>query len=139
MKSNNEGGFSLVELLVVVVVIGIIASLAIPGLRKGIRAAENGAIFATLRTIGSTQVSFYSQNNRFGRLVELNNISGRGLGVPAGSQLLRNRFVLEMVPAAPTDDELRDGYTITATSDAVDMNVYKYEITQTGEIRQILP
>jgi hypothetical protein len=45
-----------------------------------------------------------------------------------------------MTPGTPSDAELRDGYTITATRDSTgDTNIYQYEVTQTGEIRQILP
>jgi general secretion pathway protein G len=50
-KLSNEKGFSLIELLLVVVIIGIVAALAVPALQKGIRSAENGTTFATMRTI----------------------------------------------------------------------------------------
>ena len=61
MRNSTEKGFSLVELLCVVVIVGVIAAIAVPALRKGIRAAENGAVFATMRTIASTQVNYYTQ------------------------------------------------------------------------------
>jgi prepilin-type N-terminal cleavage/methylation domain-containing protein len=140
MRREAQSGFSLIELLLVVVIVGIIAALAIPALRKGIRAAENGRTFATMRTIGSTQVGFYSQNNRFGRLAEINNIVGRGIGSQSGNDLVAHQFVYSMVPATPTDTELRQGFTITATRNITgDTNIYQYELTQSGEIRQILP
>jgi prepilin-type N-terminal cleavage/methylation domain-containing protein len=141
MVNSREKGFSLVELLCVVVIIGVIAAIAIPALSKGIRAAENGAVFATMRTIASTQVNFYSSNNRFGRLDEINTSAGRGIGKLVGpNQLERNQFTFDMVPGTPTDTELKDGYTITATRNVTgDTNIYKYELTQAGEIQQILP
>lgn len=140
MKSKSESGFSLIELLIVVVIIGIVASVAVPALQKGLRAAENGNTFATMRTIASTQVNYYSQNNRFGRLTEVNNLLSSSIGTNSGNDINRGKFVLSMSPAIPTDAELRNGYTITATRNIAGEGVtYVYELTQGGEIRQILP
>lgn len=140
MINRKESGFSLIELLLVVVIIGIVASVAVPALQKGLRAAENGNTFATMRTIASTQVNYYSQNNRFGRLTEVNNLLSSSIGTNSGNNINRGKFVLSMSPAAPTDLELRNGYTITATRNVAGEGVtYVYELTQGGEIRQILP
>jgi prepilin-type N-terminal cleavage/methylation domain-containing protein len=140
MLRGRKDGFSLIELLVVVTVIGIIAAIAVPALQKATRAAENGNTFASMRTISSTQVNFYSQNGRFGRLTEINNLLSGSIGSPSGTDLLRGRFVLSMVPAAPTDAQLKDGFTMTATRNiAGEGVVYEYQLTQAGEIQQILP
>ena len=140
MRNNNEPGFSLVELLIVVAVIGIIASLAVPALQKGVRAAENGNTFATMRTISSTQLNHYSQKGRYGRLTEINNLLSSSLGTPSGNDITRGKFVLSMTPAIPTDAELRNTFTITARRNVLGEGViYVYELTQSGEIRQILP
>ncbi|MCA1608424.1 MAG: prepilin-type N-terminal cleavage/methylation domain-containing protein, partial [Acidobacteria bacterium] len=60
---KQQKGFSLIELLLVVVIVGIIAALAVPALQKGLWAAENGSAFATLRAISSAQMDFFVQNN----------------------------------------------------------------------------
>ena len=139
MKARNEQGFSLIELVIVVVIIGIIAALAVPALQKGYQAAENGSTFGTLRSIHGTQVGFYSQNSRWGSLVELNRIMSNGIGTTIGDRVVRGRFTFEMSPLAPTPTELQQEFTITATSSAFSGEIYKYELTQTGEIVQILP
>jgi prepilin-type N-terminal cleavage/methylation domain-containing protein len=139
MSKDNKSGFSLIELLLVVAIIGIVAALAVPALQKGIRAAENGTTFATMRTISSTQVGYFSQNNRFGRLTELQNVLSNGLGTTAGERVVRGRYIFEMNPVSPTDAELSREFTITATRSVADDVIYKYELTHTGEIVQILP
>lgn len=140
MKSNNERGFSLIELLLVCVVIGVIAAVAVPHLQRAIRATENSNTFATLRTISTSQMSFYYEKSRFGRLTEINNLLSNSIGTPSGNEITRGKFNLAMSPAAPTDTELRGGYTITATRNAVgEDQVYVYELTQAGQIVQILP
>lgn len=140
MKNKQQSGFSLIELLLVVVIIGIIAALGIPALQKGIRAAENGSAFAVMRTIGSTQMNFYSTNNRFARLTELNSVLNGGIGTVAGDQINRGRYTFDMVPAAPTDPQLRDSYTITATLNVTAGDTpYKYQIDQSGKIIRIFP
>jgi prepilin-type N-terminal cleavage/methylation domain-containing protein len=139
MGNKKESGFSLIEVLLVVVIIGIVAAMAVPAYQKGMWAAENGSAFSTLRTINSTQLSFYTQNNRYARLDEINKALGNGVGTIVGDKLVRGRYVFEMTPSAPTDAELKTEFVISATRDVSGETVYKYELDQTGRIVQILP
>jgi len=137
---RRKSGFSLIELLSVVVIIGVIAALAVPALRKATRAAENGTTFSALRTIASAQVGYYSQNGRFGRITEINNLGGANIGANSGNDVVRGKFVISMVPASPSNDELKSSYTINAIRNVPSEGViYQYEITQSGVIRQISP
>ena len=54
-KLPNQSGFSLIELLLVVVIIGIIAAIGIPSLSKSREAAEKGAIVGVVRTLHNQQ------------------------------------------------------------------------------------
>src|SRR5687767_14295934 len=100
MKKNTQSGFSLIELLCVVTIIGIIAALGVPSFQRGIRSADNGAAFATLRTMSAVQVNFYSHNGRFANLSELNATHQSGFGTlsDGGTSIKRGRFVFEMSP-----------------------------------------
>ncbi len=70
--SKRDQGFSLLELLIVVAIILIIATIAIPSLLRSRQAAQESSAVAQVRTINTAEVTYLSSNGgNYGSIPEL--------------------------------------------------------------------
>jgi prepilin-type N-terminal cleavage/methylation domain-containing protein len=70
-KRRLSAGFSLIELLIAITIIGIMAAVAIPNLLKYLKTSRETAAIETLQNIHKSQAQFNGTRGRFATLKEL--------------------------------------------------------------------
>ena len=129
---RSEQGFSLIELLIVVAVIGIIAAIAVPWLIAAKQSARSASAIASLRLIHQGESSYRASNGVYGDLAALN--SAGFVSDPDVVAGLKQAYQITVTPDA-TDPSLfyeAEAVPLTAPTSLW----YHYYLNATGVIRQ---
>jgi prepilin-type N-terminal cleavage/methylation domain-containing protein len=127
---RNEFGFTLIELMIVIAIIGILIGAAVIGFKAAQKAGNEAATLQDLKTIAAVEIQYYNTNNRtfgtFEQLVQEKVLSTKFSGNPPIVD--GYVFTLKVIPKSATSPT---SYTLNADpqTDATGGNHYYLDST----------
>lgn len=124
---RHTRGMSLIELMIVITIIAILASIAYPSYRRYVLRSDRVEATSALLRLNGAQEKFFLQQNRYAASAELSVAPPAGLGIAPDSE--RERYAIALVEG----DAL--SYVARATaqgSQAEDTRCREFRIDESG-------
>ena len=113
-QRSAERGFSLIELMIVIAIIGILIAVGVTGWKAAVKSANEAAAIKTLRTLAENEMLYYNQHHRstFGTFDEMLKEHGLDTRFTGTTPVVEGYvFQLRTIPKSTTN---QPGYVINA-------------------------
>lgn len=70
-RVRRSGGFSVVELMMVILILGMVAAIAVPKFSRGSKAAEDASLANNLQTMRRAIEMYHAEHNRYPTLASI--------------------------------------------------------------------
>jgi type IV pilus assembly protein PilE len=124
---NKMRGMTLIELVVVMAIVGVLASIAIPSYRQYLLRSHRAEAKSALLNLAAAQEKFYLQANTYAGAALLDDAPPAGLGLPATT--VNGHFTVAITAA---DDESFSATATAAGGQAQDSHCATFTINQAG-------
>lgn len=115
-KKKNQKGFTLVELVVVIAIIGILAAIAVPKFSEATQSAEGAKVIANLRTIDSVATMALASGIPIAAVADITATATSGTFHEKVRNNLSNLTGLVFASDVKITTKNRTGFTITSGS-----------------------
>jgi prepilin-type N-terminal cleavage/methylation domain-containing protein len=121
-KRNKQAGFTLVELAIVIVIIGVLAAFGVPRFRDSVERSKAAEAFSYLSSVRAAQERYHGRLGTYSDKVSKLDI-----------QLPSPKYFKVDDTVAPNGDSLEKGWTVTLTREGASAGYGAYTVVYTEQ------